>query len=129
VLIVHHAGKDGAQRGTSRREDVLDTSLSLRRPSDYDPTQGARFELHIEKGRGLHGDSAKPFEAQLEFREGACFWTMREITDVHEARVAALLDDGLSLREIADETGIPKSTVHRVKKKIDARKGTDADHD
>jgi hypothetical protein len=41
VLIVHHAGKDGAQRGTGRREDVLDTSLSLRRPSDYNPTQGA----------------------------------------------------------------------------------------
>ena len=24
VLLVHHAGKSGAQRGTSRREDVLD---------------------------------------------------------------------------------------------------------
>lgn len=30
VLIVHHAGKGGEQRGTSRREDVLDTSISLR---------------------------------------------------------------------------------------------------
>ena len=37
VLIVHHAGKGGQQRGTSRREDVLDTSISLRRPSDYTP--------------------------------------------------------------------------------------------
>jgi len=34
VLIVHHAGKRGGQRGTSRREDVLDTSFSLRQPSD-----------------------------------------------------------------------------------------------
>ena len=25
VLFVHHAGKSGKQRGTSRREDVLDT--------------------------------------------------------------------------------------------------------
>lgn len=33
VLIVHHAGKGGEQRGTSRREDVLDTSISLRRPA------------------------------------------------------------------------------------------------
>ena len=46
VLIVHHAGKGGEQRGTSRREDVLDTSISLRRPSDYLPTEGARFEVH-----------------------------------------------------------------------------------
>src|SRR5262249_20731690 len=35
VLIIHHAGKGGEQRGTSRREDVLDTSISLRRPADY----------------------------------------------------------------------------------------------
>ena len=27
VLLVHHAGKGGAQRGTSRREDILDTVL------------------------------------------------------------------------------------------------------
>ena len=56
VLIIHHAGKGGEQRGTSRREDVLDTSLSLRRPSDYQPTEGARFEVHFEKTRGIHGD-------------------------------------------------------------------------
>ena len=64
VLIVHHAGKGGEQRGTSRREDILDTSISLRRPTDYIPTEGARFEVHIEKGRGIHGNDAKPFEAQ-----------------------------------------------------------------
>jgi uncharacterized protein YerC len=126
VLIVHHAGKDGAQRGTSRREDVLDTSLSLRRPSDYDPTQGARFEVHIEKGRGLHGDAAKPFEAQLEVRDNACYWHLREITDVNEARIAALLDDGLSIRDVADETGISKSTVARIKKRLKASQGVRA---
>ena len=129
VFVVHHAGKDGAQRGTSRREDVLDTSLSLRRPSDYDPRQGARFEVHIEKGRGLHGDDAKPFEAQLEVRDSACFWTLRDITDVNEARIVALLDDGLSIREIADETGIPKSTVARIKKKLAARQGVREEDD
>jgi putative DNA primase/helicase len=47
VLIVHHAGKGGQQRGTSRREDVLDTSISLRRPADYSATEGARFEIHF----------------------------------------------------------------------------------
>lgn len=119
VLIIHHAGKDGVQRGTSRREDVLDTSISLRRPSDYVPTEGARFEIHIEKGRGIHGNDAKPFEAKLEVRYGQSMWTMRDIDDVNLARVAALLDDGLTVRDIADETGIPKSTVQRLKKKAE----------
>jgi AAA domain len=40
VLFVHHAGKAGAQRGTSRKEDVLDTVMVLRRPPDYLPEQG-----------------------------------------------------------------------------------------
>ena len=114
MLIVHHAGKGGEQRGTSRREDVLDTVISLRRPSDYSPREGARFEVHYEKARGAHGDAVKPFEARLEL--GA--WTMRDIEDVNLARVKALSEDNLSVREIADETGIPKSTVARLKKKI-----------
>jgi putative DNA primase/helicase len=110
VLLIHHAGKGGEQRGTSRREDVLDTSISLRRPSDYVPPEGARFEVHFEKARGIHGDRAKPFEAKLEVRDGANVWTIREIEDVNYARVKALLEDELSIRDIADETGLSKST-------------------
>jgi putative DNA primase/helicase len=99
---------------------VLDTSISLRRPEDYTPTEGARFEVHLEKGRGVHGDAAKPFEAKLEVRHGAAIWTMRDIEDVNLAGVKALVDDGLTVRDIADETGISKSAVQRLKKKIEA---------
>ena len=123
MLIVHHAGKDGAQRGTSRREDVLDTSISLRRPGDYVSAQGARFEIHIEKGRGILGTDVKPFKARLEIREGACLWLMADVEDVNLARVSALMDDGLSVRAIAEETGIKRSTVHNLKKRVDANKG------
>ena len=121
VLIVHHAGKGGEQRGTSRREDVLDTSISLRRPSDYSPPEGARFEVHLEKARGICGDQTKPFEAHLEVLDGAAHWTIREIEDVNLARVKALLDEGLTVRDIAKETDIPKSTVGRLKKQIEAK--------
>ena len=43
LLFAHHAGKGGNQRGTSKREDVLDSVIALRRPHDYRPDQGARF--------------------------------------------------------------------------------------
>ena len=67
VLLVHHAGTNGRQRGTSRREDALDTVIALRRPDDYSPEQGARFEVHFEKLRNrVDGDGAIPFEAKLE---------------------------------------------------------------
>ena len=58
VLLIHHAGKSGGQRGTSRKEDVLDAVASLRRPPDYDPSQGARFEIHFTKNRGFFGADA-----------------------------------------------------------------------
>lgn len=54
-MFIHHAGKSGAQRGTSKREDVLDTVVALKRPGDYVTSQGARFEVHFEKARGIFG--------------------------------------------------------------------------
>jgi RecA-family ATPase len=40
VLLIHHTGKGGAQRGTSKREDVLDSQAG--RPVHRDIRQGAR---------------------------------------------------------------------------------------
>ncbi len=66
VLFIHHAGKSGGQRGTSKKEDILNTVIALRRPPDYEASQGARFEVHYEKARGFYGDDAEPFEAWLK---------------------------------------------------------------
>ena len=120
VPLFENLERQFAEALTSRREDVLDTSISLRRPEDYTPAEGARFEVHFEKHRGFYGEDAEPFEAKLEVRDNAAIWTMRDIEDVNLARVKALLDDDLSVRDIADETGISKSTVQRLKKKIEA---------
>lgn len=117
VLLIHHAGKSGAQRGTSRREDVLDTVIALRNPEDYSPEEGARFEVHIEKGRSIVGDDAKPIEAKLEVRDGIAQWTIRDLADLTYEGVIELTNLGMSVREIADELGIGKSRVHRIQRK------------
>jgi putative DNA primase/helicase len=108
VLLVHHAGKGGAQRGTSRKEDVLDSVVSLKRPIDYDASEGARFEVHFTKNRGFFGDDAAPFEARLA--DGR--WETGEIIqDDSVETIRALKGDGATVREIAKRLGIPKSTV------------------
>jgi putative DNA primase/helicase len=127
VLVVHHAGKGGQQRGTSRREDVLDTSISLRRPTDYSPAEGARFEVHYEKHRGFYGADAEPFEAKLEMRNDSAVWTTRKLDDVNRARVEALVVEGFSVRDIAEETGLSKSAVGRIKKSLAASGDVDAE--
>jgi putative DNA primase/helicase len=110
VALLHHAGKGGSQRGSSRKEDVLDTVMSLRRPPDYSPAQGARFEVHFEKARGFWGPEAEPFEVRLVERE----WTISPIKSGDDPEtLKALHAQGLSVRDIADRTGVPRSTVHR----------------
>jgi len=120
-LFIHHAGKGGQQRGTSRREDVLDTVIALRRPSDYSPVDGACFEVHFEKSRGVHGDTVAPFEAKLQSdTNGHQEWSMRTLEDSTYERVVNLLEDGLSQKDIATELGINKSNVSRHVKRAKA---------
>ncbi|MCH9051911.1 MAG: AAA family ATPase, partial [Proteobacteria bacterium] len=117
VLLIHHSGKGGLQRGTSKREDALDTVIYLKRPADYRLEEGARFEILLEKARGLVGDDAKPFEARLEIRDNAAFWTTRDIEDRELELVKQLTADSLTVREIAEETEISRSKVHRLQKR------------
>lgn len=121
VLFVHHSGKGGAQRGTSRREDVLDTSIALRRPVDYEPDQGAVFEIHFEKARGIHGEDVKSIEATLVTDDhGHMIWRTRTVENSTFDRVVALLNEGMSQNDIATELGINKSSVSRHAKKAKA---------
>lgn len=122
ALLVHHANKGGGQRGTSSREDVLDTVISLRRPQDYRPEEGARFEVHLEKARGIIGDDAKPFEAKLVQDGDALVWACRDIEEVEIETVKRLLAEGLKVPDIVEETGFSRAKVYRLKKKIEGEK-------
>jgi putative DNA primase/helicase len=118
VLLIHHAGRGDNARGTSKREDVLDTVIHLKRPEDYDPEQGARFEVHLTKARGVFGDAALPFEAQLEVIDGRAYWTCKTLRDGELDEVEELTQAGHTVREIADQTGLSKSKVSRIQNKL-----------
>ena len=114
VLFIHHSGKDLKQRGTSRREDILDVVISLRRPADYSPTDGACFEVHFEKARHLYGEAMNPIEAKLTTDEiGLQSWLVRTVEDSTFDRVVSLAKEGPTQKEIADELEVNKSTVSR----------------
>ena len=114
VLLLEHAGRNGEARGTSKREDVLDTVIQLKRPADYEMEDGARFEVHLTKARGVTGNDAAPFEAKLEIHNGMTIWSMKEMKDIEEERVAELTKAGLSCRSIAEELEISKSKVSKI---------------
>jgi hypothetical protein len=93
---------------------VLDTVIHLVRPSDYHAADGARFELHFEKGRDTFGEPVKPLEAWLKVRDGRAEWSMRESEDVKLAQAVALFNFGLSVREAGKELGVSKSKAQRL---------------
>lgn len=120
VVFIHHAGKGGQQRGTSKREDLLDTVILLKRPGDYSPTQGARFEVHFEKARSLHGQNVTSFEAMLEnLPDGTQQWTTKAVEAVAEQQMIELAELGLQQAEIARELGVHRSTVLRTLRKAE----------
>lgn len=118
VLFLHHAGKNKSQRGTSRREDLLDTVVTLKHPVDYNPSEGLRCEVHFEKTRAMLGGEAKPFEVRLESgQDGRAVWTMRELEDAKAQRAAELFASGATVRDVAEELGISRSAAGRLRQK------------
>src|SRR5439155_779546 len=120
VLPVHHAGTNGRQRGTSRREDTLDTVIALRRPEDYSPEQGARFEIHFEKLRNrVDAVGAMPFEARLETSDvdgqQSIRWAWSDLKPPMLMRAAELFSEGMTVREVAATLRISKSEAGRLR--------------
>lgn len=113
VLLVHHAGKSGGQRGTSKKEDLLDISIELDRPKDYSPEQGAAFTAEFTKARHLKGNEAESLEIVLAGTEDKAEWTWRTVELSTFDRVVSLVNEGLKANEIVSELQINKSTVSR----------------
>lgn len=114
VVFIHHSGKSGLQRGTSKREDILDTVIALRHPSDYTENEGARFEIQFEKARELFGQTVNAVEAKLETGpDGKQRWAVKDASHALRDRIVELAGLGLKQHEIAQELGCNKSTVCR----------------
>jgi hypothetical protein len=121
VFLIHHSGKGGSQRGTSKREDFLNTILTLKRNPAYEFEEGARFEIHYEKARSVYGAAARPFEAQLDIVEGV--WTMKDLKVVTYEQVVRMMKDGYQQVDIAQtlekSKGLISKYVKRAKEKGD----------
>jgi hypothetical protein len=113
VLFIHHAGKNGNQRGTSKREDILDVVITLKHPENYNPEDGTHFEVHFEKSRHIHGKDVNSFSAKLIQEEGKQNWSVTPIIESNKSRIIALHKEGLKPKEIASRLEIDPSTVHR----------------
>jgi putative DNA primase/helicase len=118
TALFHHAGKTGMQRGTSGREDILDTVIALRRPATYHAEEGCHFTLHFEKARGVVGETVQPLDVTLVTTEqGSLVWTFRPLEASQREQIIALLAEGeTNVRVIAEEVGCSERYVRRIKR-------------
>lgn len=117
VLFVHHAGKGGDQRGTSKREDLLQFVLKMHIPSDHHVDESLRAEMYLTKLRGkcekaIYG---QPFELRLGADEhGDPAWQIRQLRDLLRERARQMLADGMRPADVVLETGLSRWAVARI---------------
>lgn len=124
VVLVHHAGKGGNQRGTSGREDALDVVIQLDRPSQYDAREGCHFELRFTKSRSVKGQDVAPLDVRLNEDTGRVQWKFAPLEESKLDQVIRLLEDGItSPSDVAEELGITKGYASKLLRKAKALAG------
>ena len=117
VVLVHHANRDGALRGTSQRAAAMDVVMALRRPRDWQPADGARFELRLEKARDRTGAALAPLEAQLRTGpDGRARWHWHRGGSADLRRATPLLQQGMSAEAVARAIGVSPRTAYRLQR-------------
>lgn len=121
TVLVHHAGKGGQQRGTSGREDSLDTVIRLEKPTGADAREGCHFELTFTKSRSVTGDEVAPLDVRLQTIGGKLQWQWQPIEVSTREKVRKLYLEGVeSPSDIAEEIGGTKGNVSKIIKRLRA---------
>jgi putative DNA primase/helicase len=120
IILLHHEGKSGKPRGTSKMEDVLDTVGGLRVVEDEDyQSKGSVFELKFTKTRGFPAGDAPPLLLHFQVVDGKMQWTHQTVRDERLARISEMLELKMTHKQIADELGIKsRSRITQLVKKI-----------
>jgi putative DNA primase/helicase len=119
LVLIHHAGKGGDQRGTSSREDQLDTVIKLSPLPDADPTRGAQFRVSFSKSRGCYGSDVEDIEAYLTEIDGIPEWTWSVVEESNSQRLLNLIREGVdNVTDASVELDLTKGAVSKLKKKL-----------
>lgn len=120
VILVHHSGKNGTQRGASRREDLLETVIALMPPpEDAVPHDGAHLVLTFPKTRGRKPDP-ETLELRLTENRGQLEWQFSNPVRADRATAILLLaweHKPKTQAELAALAGVKEAAMsHQVKK-------------
>lgn len=119
-VLVHHSNKSGDQRGSNKKEDVMDVVVHLSRPDDYiNGEDRTRLLIKLTKARHIFGEDAQDVEAELCTNDGTAMWTWHVAESSYMKAVMLLKEGVLSQQEIAEELKVHKATISKWKKKAE----------
>lgn len=116
VLIVHHAGRSGEMRGSSRREDPAHWILSLRDASE-DGAKAKQFVTTFAKCRNCQGRDAMPLRWTLQ-DEADHITVYCESFSGSDALLAHIRDGIVSATDLAQTLNVQTSTISKWAKKL-----------
>lgn len=114
IIFIHHAGKSGAQLGTSVKENVMDTIISLKRPQQSKDVEGFDAEMVFEKSRNFFGGDAAPLYVQMIESHGDTHWMWKPLSEKRSENIKEMSNNGASPFEIAKEVNLPKFKVVKI---------------
>lgn len=118
VVIIHHAGRNGAMRGTSRREDAAFWILQLTEAkADSALGPGTNFVARFIKNRNCTEDAAPPMQWHFGQKDdGKAAVSIKKLSTIDVFR--QWVEDGLThASDIAQEMGISKGQVSKLAKR------------
>jgi putative DNA primase/helicase len=116
VILVHHQGRSGQPRGTSKREDVMDTMIGLRKITDDDAiaADDSVFALTFTKTRDFYGHDAEPLKLRLSMVEGHVSWVHETVRNARDEQICEMFDDGMKQVDIAKKFGLTKGRINQI---------------
>jgi len=114
IVMTHHTGKSGEQRGTSAHEDHTDTAVLLTRKGGKTSKRGCHFEMRVTKDRSnIH--VVNNLSLSLETgKSGRVEFVATSSLRMEDAITFLLENPGISYKE-ASALGFSRMTFYRAK--------------
>lgn len=119
VILLHHSGKSGEQRGTSELEDPQDTIIKLSKAT-FTPDGMSAFEWHFEKTRNFYGESERPMHVEFTTSaDGATHFQYMRLDDARKIGIRQKLMQCNNPYAVASFLKVPLIEVLSVQQTMD----------
>lgn len=132
TFVVHHGNASGQKQfGSSKKEHQLSCNLRLSTSSEWTAEDGLRVKAQLDKLRRRGKDGrwkpqwGQPFEITLRTDNGIATFSHRPMKQLLRKRALEMLLAGMRENDVAQDTGLNRFQIYRLKQKLKAD-GADA---